>query len=113
MGFIFFVIGFIILASVIIKVRSLTYTVTNMRIVRERRFLGRDISETTLDRVTDIVFHQGFFGRALNFGAVHFHTAGTGFPGIKFEGAPDPMTLRGIVINAKDEYLKSVSGNPP
>jgi hypothetical protein len=42
----------------------------------------------------------------MNFGSIHFHTAGTGFPGIDFEGIRDPLTVRGLVINAKDEYLK-------
>jgi hypothetical protein len=52
------------------------------------------------------VFNQGFFGRLVNFGSIHFHTAGTGFPGIDFEGIRDPLTVRGLVIKAKDEYLK-------
>jgi hypothetical protein len=42
----------------------------------------------------------------VNFGSIHFHTAGTGFLGINFRNIRDPLTVRGLVINAKDEYLK-------
>jgi hypothetical protein len=31
---------------------------------------------------------------------------GRPLPGIDFEGIRDPLTVRGLVIKAKDEYLK-------
>ena len=103
-GWILAIIGLAILIYTILKVRGNTYLITNMRVIREYRLGGRNIEETTLDHVTDIVLHQGFLGRIFNFGTVHIHTAGTGFIGIDFEGVKDPMTVRGTIINAKDAY---------
>jgi hypothetical protein len=37
--------------------------------------------------------------------------AGTGFLGINFRNIRDPLTVRGLVINAKDEYLKQRLGS--
>jgi uncharacterized membrane protein YdbT with pleckstrin-like domain len=105
-GFIFLIIGVLLIISARVGARANIYYVTNIRIIQEHRLFGRSIKETTLDKITDIVFNQGFFGRLMNFGSIHFHTAGTGFPGIDFEGIRDPLTVRGLVINAKDEYLK-------
>jgi len=106
-GFIFFIIGIILIISAIIGARADMYYVTNLRIIHEHRLFGRSMKETTLDSITDIVLNQGFFGRLVNFGSIHFHTAGTAFPGIDFKGIRDPLTVRGLTINAKDEYFKS------
>jgi uncharacterized membrane protein YdbT with pleckstrin-like domain len=105
-GFIFLIIGVLLIISAMVGARANIYYVTNIRLIQEYRLFRRSIKETTLDKITDIVFNQGFFGRLVNFGSIHFHTAGTGFPGIDFEGIRDPLTVRGLVINAKDEYLK-------
>lgn len=104
-GIVPILIGLIILIYTIIKVRAQTYFLTNMRILQEYSLFSRSIKETTLDKITDIVFSQGFFGRILNYGKIHFHTAGTGFPGIDFSGVSDPVLVRGSVINAKDAYM--------
>jgi hypothetical protein len=105
-GFLLLIIGVLLIISAVVGARANIYYVTNMRVIQEYRLFSRSIKETTLDKITDIVFNQGFFGRLVNFGSIHFHTAGTGFPGIDFEGVRDPLTVRGLVINAKDEYLK-------
>jgi len=103
-GWITAIIGVIILVLIVLRVNATTYLVTNMRVLREYRLIGRNMQETTLDHITDIVFHQGLFGRLFNFGIVHIHTAGTGFIGIHFQAVGDPMTVRGTIINAKDSY---------
>jgi|FaiFalFF_MnMetaG_3_1042247.scaffolds.fasta_scaffold08100_3 hypothetical protein len=110
-GFIFLLLGLLLIVSAIISARSHIYYVTTIRIIEERRLFGRVVKETTLDKITDIVFNQGFFGRLVNFGSIHFHTAGTGFLGINFRNIRDPLTVRGLVINAKDEYLKQRLGS--
>ncbi len=105
-GLVFLIVGMVLLLSALFGARSNTYYITNMRAVQEHRLGGRSIRETSLDKITDIVFSQGLFGRLLNLGTVHFHTAGTGFLGLDFAGIKDPMLVRGTAINAKDEYLK-------
>jgi len=105
-GFIFLIIGIILILSAVVGAGANVYYVTNMRVIQEHRLFGRSIKETTLDKITDIVFNQGFFGRLANFGSIHLHTAGTGFLGIDFRGIRDPLLVRGLTINAKDEYLK-------
>jgi len=85
----------------IIALRSNMYWVTTLRVIREKRLFGRKIEETTLDHITDIVFSQGFLGRILDYGDIHIHTAGTGFPGVSFKGIRAPMYVRGVIIQAK------------
>jgi len=103
-GAILLTIGVIIIAYTVVKVRAHAYYITNMRVLEEYTLISRTIKETTLDKITDIVLHQGAFGRLLNYGTLHIHTAGTGFPGIDFRHVKDPVVVRGTLINAKDAY---------
>jgi len=47
-----------------------------MRVIEEKVLLGRMIKETTLDKITDIVFTQGLIGRIFNVGTIYIHTSG-------------------------------------
>ncbi len=108
---IFLLIGIVLIIFAVVRARANMYYVTNIRILHEYRLFGRSIRETTLDKITDIVFNQGFFERLLNLGSVHFSTAGTGFLGIDFKGIKDPLVVRGLVINAKEEYFRVTKTN--
>ncbi len=77
-----------------------------MRVIEEYTFFGRTVKETTLDKITYIVFTQSLFGRIFNIGTIHIHTARTGFLGIDFRNVKDPLVVRGLIINAKDAYTK-------
>ena len=105
-GLIFLLVGIIILTASILQLKARTYFITNIRVVEEYTLFRKIMKETTLDHVTDVVSTQGLLGRILNYGNIHVHTAGTGFPGIDFKNIGDPLTVRGILINAKDSYKK-------
>ncbi|RLF22554.1 MAG: hypothetical protein DRN15_02150 [Thermoprotei archaeon] len=68
--------GFIIIIVTILVTRAYTYYLTNMRVIEEKVLLGRMIKETTLDKITDIVFTQGLIGRIFNVGTIYIHTSG-------------------------------------
>jgi uncharacterized membrane protein YdbT with pleckstrin-like domain len=106
MGLAVAILGFAAIVYAILETRAYAYYVTNVRVIEERALLGQSVKETTLDKVTDIVTSQGAFGRLLNYGTVHVHTAGTGFLGIEFKDVSDPLVVRGTLINAKDAYIK-------
>jgi hypothetical protein len=57
-GFIFLLLGLLLIVSAIISARSHIYYVTTIRIIEERRLFGRVVKETTLDKITDIVFNK-------------------------------------------------------
>lgn len=94
----------IILILYIARFRATTYWITNMRIFQEYSFISRNIKETTLDRITDVIYNQSLMGRLLNYGDVKIHTAGIGFSGLDFEGIHDPLKVREILMNAKEAY---------
>ena len=105
-GAILILIGVAIIIRTVIEVTSYRYYVTNMRVIEEHWLFSVEIKETTLDKITDIVFYQGLLGRLLNYGTVHIHTAGTGFLGMVFRNVKEPLLVRGIIINAKDSYYR-------
>lgn len=66
--------------------------VTSVRLVHKRGLISRDAEEITLDKIEEIVLHQGFFGRILNYGTLHVQ--GTGVSEIDFPTIEKPMVFR-------------------
>lgn len=102
-------IGALILALDLIRVGSHKYLVTDRRLIEEHTFLGRQIREAMLDRVTDIELSQGLTGRLLNMGDLRLHTAGSPGSVVEFIGVRDPLRVRQIIIEARDRYLRRIN----
>ena len=86
--------GLIMIVLGIIKMKRLKYEVTTERVKVSRGLLSKTTREADLDKIQDMVIHQKFLGRILNYGDLYFNTAGSGGYEITFYDVSDPNGLK-------------------
>ena len=77
--------------------RSVTYTITDQRILQRRGVLGKFTRSIGIARVQDVSTSQSLFGRLFNFGNVEIESAGKDGAEI-FTYVPDPEHFRDILF---------------
>jgi uncharacterized membrane protein YdbT with pleckstrin-like domain len=79
------------------------WAITDRRLIKEWGIISRQFDETPLNRITNISFEQGIWGRMLNYGWVGVQTAAEeGFEG--FAALADPQAF----IDSLNESRKAV-----
>ena len=77
--------------------RSVTYTITDQRILQRRGVLGKFTRSIGIARVQDVSTSQSVFGRLFDFGNVEIESAGKDGAEI-FTYVPDPEHFRNILF---------------
>lgn len=77
--------------------RSVTYTITDQRILQRRGVLGKFTRSIGIARVQDVSTSQSLFGRLFDFGNVEIESAGKDGAEI-FTYVPDPEHFRDILF---------------
>src|SRR5450759_879627 len=77
--------------------RSVTYTITDQRILQRRGVLGQFTRSIGIARVQDVSTSQSLFGRLFDFGNVEIESAGKDGAEI-FTYVPDPEHFRDILF---------------
>ena len=77
--------------------RSVTYTITDQRILQRRGVLGKFTRSIGIARVQDVSTSQSVFGRLFDFGDVEIESAGKDGAEI-FTYVPDPERFRNILF---------------
>jgi uncharacterized membrane protein YdbT with pleckstrin-like domain len=77
--------------------RSVTYTITDQRILQRRGVLGKFTRSIGIARVQDVSTSQSLFGRLSDFGNVEIESAGKDGAEI-FTYVPDPEHFRDILF---------------
>jgi uncharacterized membrane protein YdbT with pleckstrin-like domain len=77
--------------------RSVTYTITDQRILQRRGVLGKYTRSIGIARVQDVSTSQSVFGRLFNFGSVEIESAGRDGAEL-FTYVPDPEHFRNILF---------------
>jgi uncharacterized membrane protein YdbT with pleckstrin-like domain len=77
--------------------RSVTYTITDQRILQRRGVLGKFTRSIGIARVQDVSTSQSVFGRLFDFGNVEIESAGKDGAEI-FTYVPDPEHFRDILF---------------
>ena len=77
--------------------RSVTYTITDQRILQRRGVLGKFTRSIGIARVQDVSTSQSLFGRLFDFGDVEIESAGKDGAEI-FTYVPDPERFRNILF---------------
>lgn len=77
--------------------RSVTYTITDQRILQRRGVLGKFTRSIGIARVQDVSTSQSLFGRLFHFGNVEIESAGRDGSEV-FTYVPDPDHFRDILF---------------
>jgi membrane protein YdbS with pleckstrin-like domain len=80
------------------------YVVTTQRVIARWGILRRDVYVHLLKNIQNIDVHQSILGRALGYGTVAIHTAGTQSSTTSRDYIRDPEGWRGAIVQAIDRY---------
>lgn len=92
------------------------YVVTNRRVITLRGVINKDVADSSLEKVNDILLHQPFLGRVFNFGNIEILTASEG--GVnRLDHIASPLGFKSALVNAKQALdhpqLPPPVGAPP
>jgi uncharacterized membrane protein YdbT with pleckstrin-like domain len=82
--------------------RMNVYVLTNRRVVEVTGVLNKRVSDSSLEKLTDVVLKQSMFGRMLGYGDIDVLTAAAG-AGINYlKQIRHPMEFKTAMVNAKE-----------
>ncbi len=109
--------GLLLWAVPLIRVKSQRYRVTNYRIDFERGLLSKTIDTLELWHVEDIRFHQSLLERILGVGSITVLSHDDTTPKLELRGLPNPRPLfdqlkqRVIAVKRQRGVIKMDTGN--
>lgn len=77
----------------VVRLLSVTYTISNQRLTIHSGVLSRDMHETRLERVQNVNLRQSLLERVLQVGTVDFDTAAGADFDFSFRGVSDPRRI--------------------
>ena len=82
---------------------------TNRRVIQVEGVLNKKVTDSSLEKVNDVVLTQSVFGRVFGFGDLEVLTASES--GIsKFLMLVQPVAFKRAMLDAKHEYERDISG---
>jgi len=86
------------------------WIVTNLRVIDESGLFTHQVIESPLDKINNISFSQGIWGRQLGYGNIMIQTA-AGHGATTYFGVENPQQLKDTITTAQEEYKKSLTKN--
>lgn len=81
--------------------RNNAYLVTNRRVIQVSGVLGKDVVDSSLEKVNDVKMSQSFFGRMFGYGDIEILTASE--LGVNlFHQIDNPIEFKTAMLNAKE-----------
>ncbi|MEO6548797.1 MAG: PH domain-containing protein [Ferruginibacter sp.] len=81
------------------------WCVTNLRVVDESGFFSRHSKESPIEKINNVEYNQGIWGRIFGFGNVDIQTAAE-MGETTYELIHDPKQLKDTITQAQEEYKK-------
>ena len=82
--------------------RAKVFVVTNRRVARVAGVLNKNVKDSSLEKVNDVVLNQSLFGRALGYGTIKILTASE--LGLnRMMMLSGPVEFKTAMVNAKEE----------
>jgi uncharacterized membrane protein YdbT with pleckstrin-like domain len=101
-GFILLLIPLAIMTWDILAWNNRQYVVTNRRVIQISGIFNKDVTDSSLEKVTDIKMTQTFLGRVFDYGDVEILTASE--IGVNlFKRIGDPIKFKTAMLNAKEK----------
>ena len=92
-----------------IRWRNEQYIVTNRRVIDVRGTFDKYVSDTSLEKVNDLVLQQSFLGRILDYGDLRV-ISGTETGVDRFRRVAPPIRLKAAILTAKKELTSGGGG---
>ncbi len=106
---ILFIGGLLLLGWTILRYINQEYVLTNRRVIQVEGVLNKKVTDSSLEKVNDVVLTQSVFGRIFGFGDLEVLTASES--GIsKFRMLVQPVAFKRAMLDAKHEYERDISG---
>jgi uncharacterized membrane protein YdbT with pleckstrin-like domain len=106
---ILFIGGLLLLGWTILRYMNQEYVLTNRRVIEVEGVLNKKVTDSSLEKVNDIVLTQSVFGRMFGFGDLEILTASdTGIS--QFQMLVQPVRFKREMLDAKHEYERDISG---
>jgi uncharacterized membrane protein YdbT with pleckstrin-like domain len=100
---ILFIGGLLLLGWTILRYINQEYVLTNRRVIQVEGVLNKKVTDSSLEKVNDVVLTQSVFGRMFGFGDLEVLTASES--GIsKFRMLVEPVRFKRAMLDAKHEY---------
>ena len=84
--------------------RSEQYIVTNRRVMDVRGTFNKYVSDTSLEKVNDLVLHQSFLGRILDYGDLRV-MSGSDAGVDRFQRVARPLQLKSAIFAQKERLI--------
>ena len=78
------------------------YIVTNRRVIQISGVLSKNVTDSSLRKITDVMMSKSFFGRIFNYGDIEILTASE-FGANLFHRIEEPVGFKIAMLNAKEE----------
>jgi uncharacterized membrane protein YdbT with pleckstrin-like domain len=86
------------------------FVITTRRVVQLSGVLGKEVVDSSLEKVNDVKTEQSLLGRMFGYGDVEILTASeTGEN--QFRHVADPLGFKRAMLDAKDELEREIGGN--
>ena len=107
---ILFIGGLLLLGWTILRYVNQEYVLTNRRVIEVEGVLNKRVTDSSLEKVNDIVLTQSIFGRMFGFGDLEVLTASdTGIS--RFRMLVQPVRFKREMLDAKHEYERDIAGS--
>ncbi|MCL4371229.1 MAG: PH domain-containing protein [Chloroflexi bacterium] len=91
--------------------RAEQYVITNLRVIQLSGIFEKNVIDSSLEKVNDVMMHQSLIGRWLNYGDVEILTASE--IGVnRFVRVARPLAFKTAMLNAKQELERGLPGAP-
>lgn len=107
---ILFIGGLLLLGWTILRYMNQEYVLTNRRVIEVEGVLNKRVTNSSLEKVNDIVLTQSIFGRMFGFGDLEILTASeTGIS--RFRMLIQPVRFKREMLDSKHEYERDIAGS--
>jgi uncharacterized membrane protein YdbT with pleckstrin-like domain len=87
------------------------YAITNRRVFEVSGIFNKRVSDSSLEKLTDVILTQSLLGRILGYGTIEVLTAASS-AGVNFlKQLAHPMEFKTAMVNAKEELEQEFGGS--
>jgi len=87
------------------------YVLTNRRVAEVTGIISKKVSDSSLEKLTDVVLSQSLFGRMLGYGSIEVLTASAGAGVNHLKQISRPLEFKQAMMNAKEELARELAGD--
>ena len=89
--------------------RMNVYVLTNRRVIEVTGVISKKVSDSSLEKLTDVVLTQSIFGRLLHYGDIEVLTASAGAGVNDLKQIGRPLEFKQAMLNAKEELARELA----